>query len=154
MKSSVYEPLLSLGNEHKYLSECISSGWVSSDGYFVQKFEEEFAEWSGNKYAIAVCNGTAALETALWSARITSGKVALCTSTIISCALAILRTGGEPLFFDNNDMTIAKGENITALINIHLFGHFFKSSANIPTIDDASQYWKPFKVQDEHSLGR
>ena len=148
MKISVYEPLLSLGNEHKYLSECISSGWVSSDGYFVQKFEEEFAEWSGNKYAIAVCNGTAALETALWSARITSGKVALCTSTIISCALAILRTGGEPLFFDNNDMTIAKGGNTTALMNVHLFGHFFKSSANIPTIDDASQYWKPFKVQD------
>ena len=143
----VYEPLLD-GNEKKYLQQCINSGWLSSEGYFVQKFEEEFAKWSGNKYAVAVCNGTATLETAIWSMGITSGKTALCTSTIISCALAILRTGGEPLFFDNNDMTIAKGKNITALMNTHLFGHFFKSSANIPIIDDASQYWKPFQVKD------
>jgi perosamine synthetase len=134
----VYEPILSLGNEKKYLQQCIDSGWVSSDGYFVNKFEEEFAKWSGNKYAIAVCNGTAALETAIWASNITD-EISLPTGTIISCAIAAIR--------NNLRIKLYEGTHISNnLMRCHLFGQW-DDSIGFNTIDDCSQYWKPFKVQ-------
>ena len=59
----VNTPLLT-GNEKKYLSECIDTGWISSEGPFVKRFETEMAEYAHRDYGIAVCNGTAALEIA------------------------------------------------------------------------------------------
>src|SRR5687768_15491041 len=61
---SVNEPLLS-GNELKYLSECIETGWISSEGPFVERLEAQMAEKLGRKYGIAVSNGSAALEVAV-----------------------------------------------------------------------------------------
>ena len=60
----VNQPLLD-GNEKKYLNECIDTGWISSEGPFVKRFEEEFAARVGRKHGIAVCNGTAALDAAV-----------------------------------------------------------------------------------------
>ena len=60
----VNEPLLD-GNEKKYLCECIDTGWISSEGPFIKRFENEMASYVGRKYAIAVTNGTAALEMAV-----------------------------------------------------------------------------------------
>ena len=60
----VNEPLLD-GNEKKYLDECIDTGWISSEGPFVKRFEQEFAARMGRKHGIAVCNGTAALDAAV-----------------------------------------------------------------------------------------
>jgi len=57
----VNEPSLD-GNELKYLTECINSGWISSEGPFVEKFEIAFAKRIGRKKGIAVSNGTVALE--------------------------------------------------------------------------------------------
>lgn len=51
--------------ESKYLNEAIDSGWVSATGPFVRQFEEKFANYIGSKYAIAVSNGTSALEACL-----------------------------------------------------------------------------------------
>ena len=136
----VYEPLFQ-GNEKKYLQKCIDTGWVSSDGYFVKKFEEEFAKWSGNKYAVAVCNGTAALETAIWSA-CPEGLVNVPVSTIISCVLAVLRTKNPICFYDTVPLLLAN------TIRCHLFGKFDDRSFGDIIIDDASQYWEPFKVED------
>jgi len=65
----VSEPLFD-GNEKKYLDQCIDEGWISSEGPFVEKFEDEFSSYIGSRYGIAVCNGTAALETALFAAGI------------------------------------------------------------------------------------
>lgn len=53
------------GNEWKYIKECLDTGWVSSVGPFVDRFERELAAYVGAKYAVAVVNGTAALHTAL-----------------------------------------------------------------------------------------
>lgn len=149
----VYTPLF-LGNERKYLQKCIDSGWVSSDGYFVQKFEEEFAKWSGNKYAMTVCNGTAALETAIWSIK-TTKYIYVPTNTIISCALAVLRNNKIPIFYYNNllysslfDMNANSLLKCHPLLRCHLFGYFNNTPTITTTIDDASQYWKPFKVKD------
>ena len=47
--------------ERKYLNQCISSGWISSQGPFVKKFEKKFANYIGVKYAISCASGTAAV---------------------------------------------------------------------------------------------
>ncbi len=144
MKIPVYEPLFQ-GNEKKYLQKCIDSGWVSSDGYFVQKFEEEFAKWSGNKYAIAVCNGTAALETACYSTKVIGEFVLMPVYTIISCMLAILRLRNQPEFYESSKRPKNCSEPV---MRCHLFGRFDNQKTKGIVIDDVSQYWKPFKVQD------
>src|SRR5277367_6580119 len=53
------------GNEWKYVKECLDTGWVSSVGSFVERFELEVAEFVGARFGIAAVNGTAALHTAL-----------------------------------------------------------------------------------------
>lgn len=144
MKIPVYSPLF-IGNEKKYLMQCINKGWISSSGYFVQKFEEEFAKWSGNRYAVAVCNGTAALEVAIWSSDIKK-HIAVPNSTIISCWLAPQRIGKTTTLYQN--YLTQNGEIDGNLLRCHLFGYFNKLKATGITIDDSSQYWKPFRVKD------
>jgi perosamine synthetase len=106
MKSiPVNEPLLD-GNEKKYLIECIETGWISSEGAFVNQFEEQFAAKSGRKYGIAVSNGTTALDLAIASLKIGKGdEVILPTFTIISCAAAIVRSGAIPVVVDCDPIT-------------------------------------------------
>lgn len=97
----VSTPILA-GNEKKYLEECITSGWISSEGPFVRRFEQEFADYIGVSQAgCAVCNGTAALETALYAIGVKPGdEVIIPDFTIISCALACLRLGAVPVLVD------------------------------------------------------
>src|SRR5512146_1839464 len=96
----VNEPLLN-GNEKKYLGECIDTGWISSEGPFVEKFEKAMARASHRSHGIAVCNGTAALETAVAALELEPGdQVVMPTFTIISCAAAILRNGCVPVLVD------------------------------------------------------
>ena len=61
---AVNEPSLN-GNEKKYLNECIDSGWISSEGPFVKKLEEDFSKYCAQKYGIAVANGSVALDVAI-----------------------------------------------------------------------------------------
>ena len=60
----VNKPLLD-GNEKKYLNECIDTGWISSEGPFVDRFEKDFAARVGCKYGVAVANGSVALDAAV-----------------------------------------------------------------------------------------
>ena len=101
----VNEPLLN-GNEKKYLCECIDAGWISSEGPFVREFEEKFSASVNRKYGIAVSNGTAALEVACQALGITEGdEVIMPTFTIISCAMAVTKLGGIPVFVDSDIST-------------------------------------------------
>ena len=101
----VNEPLLD-GNERAYLDECIQTGWISAEGAFVERFEKGMATRSGRRHAIAVCNGTAALETAVAALRLEPGdQVLMPTLTIISCAAALIRNGCVPLFVDSDPST-------------------------------------------------
>ncbi|MDI3545097.1 MAG: perosamine synthetase [Clostridia bacterium] len=128
----VSEPLLN-GNEKKYLIECIETGWISSEGPFVKKFEEMFANYLGVKHAIAVCNGTAALEVAMFAIDLKPGdEVIMPTFTIISCAFAILRHGGLPVLVDVEPDTWCMNveqvkDKITlktkAIMAVHMYGH-------------------------------
>ena len=102
---SVNEPLLN-GNEKKYLDECIDTGWMSSEGPFVKKFEEGMAKAAGRLHGIAVCNGTVALETAVAALELQPGdEVIMPTFTIISCAAAIVRRGCVPMLVDSDPVT-------------------------------------------------
>ena len=80
----VNEPLLN-GNELKYIQECIETGWISSEGPFVKRFEKEFASRVGRRHGIAVCNGSVALDAAVVALDIGQGdEVIMPTFTIIS----------------------------------------------------------------------
>ena len=101
----VNEPLLN-GNEEKYLTECIRTGWISSEGPFVTRFEERFAARVGRNFGVAVSNGSAALEAAVAALQLGPGdEVILPTFTIISCAAAVLRAGAMPVVVDCDPRT-------------------------------------------------
>jgi perosamine synthetase len=132
-------PLLN-GNEKKYLIECIDTGWVSSEGPFVRRFEEEMANAVGRRHGIAVCNGTAALETAVAALNLQPGdQVVMPAFTIISCAQAVVRCGCVPVLVDSDPVTWnmdveklkarleiefeQKGnKNIKAIMAVHIYG--------------------------------
>lgn len=101
----VSEPLLD-GNEKSYLLECIETGWISSEGSFVRKFEERFAERVGRQYGVAVANGSGALDIAVQALRLGPGdEIILPTFTIISCVAAIVRAGAVPVLVDADPLT-------------------------------------------------
>jgi perosamine synthetase len=101
----VSQPLLN-GNEKKYLNECIDSGWISSEGPFVQRLEDQFATYTGRQYGIAVSSGSAALDIAIAALKIGSGdEVIIPTFTIISCATAVVRSGATPVVVDCDPIT-------------------------------------------------
>ena len=135
----VSEPLL-LGNEKKYLCEAIDEGEISSGGRFVRKFEEAFAKWSGNKYAVGVSSGTGALEAAIWALGLR--EISIPSGTIISCYVAAIRAGTKVLLRDNG--TCPKHVHF---MRCHLFGEF-DDCLGLWNVDDLSQYWKPYTVPD------
>ena len=97
----VNEPLLN-GNEKNYLNECIDTGWISSEGPFIKKFEQGMADYVGRNYAVSVTNGTAALEMAIVALGIGSGdEVIMPSFTIISCAQAVVKAGAIPVLIDS-----------------------------------------------------
>jgi len=101
----VNEPLLD-GNEKNYLMECIDTGWISSEGPFVKRFEDEFAARVGRKHGIAVTNGTAALDAAVEALAIGPGdEVIMPAFTIISCVGQIVRSGAIPVLVDSDPVT-------------------------------------------------
>ena len=94
------------GNELKYLAECINTGWISSEGPMVRRFEEDVARRCGRRHGIAVCNGTAALQVAVDALGLAPGdEVIMPTFTIISCAAAVIRAGGVPVLIDSDPIT-------------------------------------------------
>lgn len=96
----VNTPLLD-GNEKEYLCQCIDTGWISSEGPFVKRFEKEMAASAGRKYGIAVSNGTTALEAAMVALALETGcEVIMPAFTIISCAQAITKAGLVPVVVD------------------------------------------------------
>jgi perosamine synthetase len=127
----VNEPLLD-GNEKKYLAECIDTGWISSEGPFVQKLEDAMARRTGRKHGVAVCNGSAALDVAVTALGLgRDDEVILPTFTIISCAAAIVRAGATPVVVDSDPLTWNMDVNevadrITrrtrAIMAVHIYG--------------------------------
>lgn len=137
------------GRERDYLLECIDTGWVSSVGRFVDRFEAMLAEATGARHAVATVNGTAALQVCLLLAGVKPGDEVLVPSlTFIATANAVSYARGTPHFVDSEERTLgvdaAKldawlreiaevrregcvnkrgGAVIRALMPMHTFGH-------------------------------
>ena len=128
---SVNTPLLS-GNELKYITECIETGWISSEGPFITQFEDSFSKYVDRKYGIAVSNGSAALDIAIKALNIGKGdEVIMPTFTIISPAQSIFTSGAIPVLVDCDPITwnmdVSKVEaKITsktkAILVVHIYG--------------------------------
>lgn len=127
----VNEPLLN-GNEKKYLNECIDTGWISSEGPFVKRLEDNMAAYVGRKHAAAVSNGTVALDLAIEAMELNPGdEVIMPAFTIISCILGLVRRGIKPVLVDSDpdtwNMDVSHiEEKITAktkaIMVVHIYG--------------------------------
>jgi perosamine synthetase len=164
-------PLLN-GNEKKYLIECIDTGWISSEGPFIKKFEEEFAAKVGRKYGVAVSNGSVALDAAMLALGLNHGdEVIMPTFTIICCATAITRAGAVPVLVDSDPVTwnmdVSQIESkITpktkAIMIVHIYGIpvdvdkiiAIAQKYNLKIIEDAAeQHGQQYKGKPVGSFG-
>jgi len=145
---ALHEPRFS-GNEWNYVKECLDTGWVSSVGKFVDRFERDLAETTGARHAVAVVNGTAALHICLKLAGVEPGdEVLMPALTFVATANAVSYCGAVPHFVDVDEATLGMvapalrdyleniadlragacfnrttGRRIRALLPMHTFGH-------------------------------
>ena len=127
----VNEPLIG-EREKELVMQCLDSGWISSEGPFVNQFEEKLSKRINRKYGIACSNGSAALDIAVAALKIGPGdEVILPSFTIISCANAIVRAGAKPVVIDadteNWNMRPDLIENkitskTVAIMMVHIYG--------------------------------
>lgn len=128
----ISEPDLS-GNELKYVTDCVTSGWISSIGKYVTAFEETFARWCGATEGVATMNGTVALHLALHALGIGPGdEVIVPTLTFAASANAVAYTGARPVFVDSEyetwnldpaDVERKITPRTKAIMPVHLYGH-------------------------------
>jgi len=128
----VCEPLVTQ-REIDLVTDCLRSGWISSAGQYLDRFESEWAAYCGMKHGVAVTNGTAALQLAVQLLDLQPGdEVILPSFTIISCAQAITRCGGVPVLVDSDPFTwqmdvVQVESKITprtrAIMPVHIYGH-------------------------------
>ncbi len=131
LRIPLYKPDVS-GNEKHYISECVDTGWISSKGKFVSLFEEAFSTYLGVPYCASVCNGTAALQTALGALGIGLGdEVIVPTLTYVASANAVRGVGATPVFveslsdswqMDPDDVRRKISERTRAILVVHLYG--------------------------------
>ena len=138
-----------LGNEKKYLNECIDTKFVSYVSHFVTDMEDHIKRITGAKYAVAMVNGTEALHMAIVSAGINPGEEIITQSlTFAATSAAIVHSGANPIFIDVDRDTMGMspvalknylessteqkdgkcynkktGKVISACIPMHTFGH-------------------------------
>jgi len=94
------------GNELKYVKECLDTGWISSAGSYVDKFEQMVADYAGAKYGIATMNGTAALHIALLLVNVKpKDYVIVSNMTFVASANSIKYTGADPILIDADPKT-------------------------------------------------
>ena len=120
------------GDEKKYINDCLTSGWISSEGKYVKEFEKRFSKFNDKKYGIAVTSGTAALEVALKSLNLKKKReVIIPNFSIISTALCVVKLGLKPILVDADPETwnmcpkqiIKKiNKNTKAIIITHIYG--------------------------------
>jgi len=171
----LHEPRF-IGNEKKYLNECIDSTFVSSVGKFVDRFEIEVAEYTGAKYAVATSNGTSALHISLIISGVESGhEIITQPLNFVATCNAISYCNAKPIFIDVDKDTMgmspaalevflkanaivknhqcvnkSTGNIIKACIPMHTFGH----PCRIDDIQKICKKWSITLIEDSaESLG-
>jgi perosamine synthetase len=122
-----------IGNELKYVRECLESTWISSRGEFVEAFEDRYAELCDVDYAVAVNSGTAALHVALLALGVGPGDEVIVPSlTYVATASAVVYCGAKPVFVDSEPASwnldpqavdAAVSPRTVGIIAVHLYGH-------------------------------
>lgn len=146
--ASLHEPLFQ-GKEQEYVQDCIESTFVSSVGNYVDQFEQQLAEYTGARRAVAVVNGTAALQIALQLAGVESGdEVIVPALSFVATANAVRYIGAIPHFADSHETSLGldpvalrewlaataertadgwrnrlSGRRVRAMVPMHTFGH-------------------------------
>jgi perosamine synthetase len=149
----VNTPLLN-GNELNYLSQCIKTGWISSEGPFIAEFEQKFSNYINRKHGIAVSNGSAALDIAVKALGIGVGdEVIMPTFTIICPAQSVVTAGGIPVLVDSDPLTwnmdvIKIEEKITAKTKAILVVHIYGLPVDMDSILDLCKKYKLFLIED------
>jgi len=121
------------GNEQRYVTEAIGSGWISSQGRFVTDFEEGFARYCGAGHGVAVTSGTTALHLAFAALGLASGdEVIIPAVTHVAVANMVALTGAKPVLvdvdpthwtLDPQSLEAAITARTKAVVVVHLYGH-------------------------------
>jgi len=145
---SLHEPRLT-GKELTYVADCIESGWVSSVGSYVDRFERELAAYTGAAHAVVVSNGTSGLQIALKLVGVETGdEVLIPALSFVATANAVSHCGAIPHFVDSEYASLGlsapaldayladiaevrggecfnrrTGRRIAAVVPMHTFGH-------------------------------
>jgi perosamine synthetase len=164
------------GRELEVLKDCVDTGWVSSVGSYVDRFEREVAAACGVRYGVAVVNGTAALHIALVLAGVRQGdEVILPALTFVATANAVAHAGGVPHFVDSSATTLGldpsvlerhleriadpspngpinrnTGRRIAAIVPMHTFGFPVEME---PLMEIADRWHIPVVEDAAESLG-
>jgi perosamine synthetase len=146
--AALHEPRFG-GNEWAYVRECLDSGWVSSVGSFVDRFERCLADFTGISHAVATVNGTAALQLCLQLAGVQrDDEVLIPALTFVATANAVSYCGAVPHLVDSDGLTLGidpaklgdhladisvqrnnccfnrfSGRRIRVVVAMHTFGH-------------------------------
>lgn len=164
------------GNEWTYVRDCLNTGWVSSVGEYVERFEQQLAEFTGARRAVAVVNGTAALHIALTLVGVEpNDEVLMPALTFVATANAVTYCGAVPHFVDSEERTLGldphkladylqeiadargdtcynkvTGRRIRAVVPMHTFGH----PVDMDPLMDVCERFKLELVEDAaESLG-
>ncbi len=142
------------GNEKAYTIDCLDSGWISSCGGYVERFERAFAEFCGVRHAVSCCNGTVALHLALMALGVEADDEVIVPSlTFVATANAVTYCGARPVFVDSEPRTWnidpgAVEQFITprtrGIIAVHLYGH----PADMDAIRSVAERHDLFVVED------
>jgi perosamine synthetase len=172
---ALHEPEFS-GREWVYVKECIDTGWVSSVGAFVDRFENELRACTGASHAVATSNGTAALHISLLLAGVEPGdEVLMPALTFIATANAVSYACAVPHFVDSETRSLGidaqaldtylgdiverregasfnrrTGARLRALVVMHVFGH----PCDLDALADVAARWDLVLIEDAaESLG-
>ena len=144
----LHEPIFE-GNEWDYVKQCLDTGWVSSAGKFVERFERQLEEFTNSRHVIAVVNGTTALHICLQLAEVQQNdEVLIPTLTFVATANTVKYCGAIPHFVDSDEKSLGidpkkledylkeiaeirsdicinkkTGRPIRAMVVVHTFGH-------------------------------
>lgn len=172
---ALHEPEFA-GKEWDYVKDCLDTGWVSSVGAYVDRFERDLASYTGSGFAVATSNGTAALHICLLLAGVERGdEVLIPALTFIATANAVSYVGATPHFVDSESTSLGvdagrldqhlsevaaivggvcrnrrNGAVIRAIVPMHVFGH----PCDLDALKEVAERWHLSLVEDAaESLG-
>jgi len=174
-RAALHEPSFE-GNELAYVTDCVKTGWVSSVGSYVDRFEADLARYTGARHAVVVSNGTSGLQVALMMVGVRAGdEVLIPALSFVATANAVSHCGAHPHFVDSDLTSLGMsvpaladylaqvaelaagacinrrtGRRIAAVVPMHTFGH----PVDMPALVELAARYRIEVVEDAaESLG-